>query len=118
MTLPGQRPSLPPASIVVLLGGPSAEHDVSLVSGRAIAAALRPRGHSVECWLIGLDGGWWQLPSAAEDPSIPAPSYDDPGALGAIGPVSAAAALGQLVAAAQPPVVFPALHGPFGEDGT
>ena len=29
--------SLPPSAIAVLLGGPSAEHDVSLVSGRAIA---------------------------------------------------------------------------------
>jgi glycosyltransferase involved in cell wall biosynthesis len=34
-------------SIAVLLGGPSAEHDVSLVSGRAIAAALAERGHEV-----------------------------------------------------------------------
>ncbi len=118
MTVPRERPSLPPTSIAVLLGGPSAEHDVSLVSGRAIAAALRTRGHTVACWLIDLDGDWWQLPSDAAEPPLPATSYDDPGALGASGPVSAAAALEQLATATPAAVVFPALHGPFGEDGT
>ncbi len=34
--------------VVVLLGGPSAEHDVSLVSGTAIADALAGAGHPVE----------------------------------------------------------------------
>ena len=33
--------SLSPTAICVLMGGPSAEHEVSLVSGRAIATALR-----------------------------------------------------------------------------
>ena len=48
--------------IVVLLGGPSAEHDVSIVSGTAIAAALTDEGFAVEQVLIDLDGGWWWLP--------------------------------------------------------
>ena len=34
-----------PAPVVVLLGGPSAEHDVSVVSGTAIAEALTAAGH-------------------------------------------------------------------------
>lgn len=34
--------------VAVLVGGPSAEHDVSLVSGRAIADALAERGYPVE----------------------------------------------------------------------
>ncbi len=117
MTGAGHR-SLPPTSIAVLLGGPSAEHDVSLVSGRAIAAALAGRGHPVDCWLIDLDGSWWSLPPAALDPAIVATSYDDPGTLGAVGPVAAATALERLAGQHPPPVVFPALHGPFGEDGT
>ena len=33
-----------PPPVVVLLGGPSAEHDVSIVSGTAIADALAGRG--------------------------------------------------------------------------
>ncbi len=105
-------------SVAVLLGGPSAEHDVSLVSGRAVAAALGERGHSVEGWLIDLGGGWWRLPAAALDIDLPPSAFDDPAGLGAEGPQSAAAALDGL-AAAQPAVVaFIALHGPFGEDGT
>jgi D-alanine-D-alanine ligase len=107
-----------PSAICVLLGGPSAEHDVSLVSGRAIAAALAERGHAVEGWLIDLAGGWWRLPAAALDSGLPAPAYDDPPGLGAAGPLGAAAALEQLAARSPRPTVFIALHGPFGEDGT
>ncbi len=103
---------------MVLLGGPSAEHDVSLVSGRAVAAALAGRGHLVDAWLIDLDGGWWQLPSAAMERRIPSTGYDDPAGLGATGPWARRPPL-ELLASRDPrPVVFPALHGPFGEDGT
>ncbi|MFO1540742.1 MAG: D-alanine--D-alanine ligase [Chloroflexota bacterium] len=103
--------------VAVLLGGPSAEHDVSLVSGRAIAGALAGRGHPVSGWCIGLDGAWWRLPAAALDPAIPARAFDDPAGLGATGPFPAAAALAAIAGEAPAPVVFPALHGPFGEDG-
>jgi len=109
--------TLPPTDIVVLLGGPSAEHDVSLVSGRAIATALAGEGHHVAGWLLTLDGEWWRLPHSALDPELPAADFRDPDALGAEGPLSAAAALRGLATAGRPPVVFPALHGPFGEDG-
>ncbi len=109
---------LPPTAIAVLLGGPSAEHDVSLVSGRAIATALLARGHRVDPWLIDLDGRWWRLPESALDPDLAPLAFDAPAGLGAAGPLGAAAALELLATAPQPPVVFPALHGPFGEDGT
>lgn len=109
--------SLAPQSVAVLLGGPSAEHDVSIVSGRAIAAALRDRGHAVTAWLIDLEGRWWVLPESATDPAIVPTAYDDPATLGAEGPFNAGAALDRLADAEPPPVVFPALHGPFGEDG-
>ena len=107
-----------PRTVAVLFGGPSAEHDVSLVSGRAIAAALAERGHAVSGWLIDLDGAWWRLPAAALAGDIEAVAYDQPASLGAVGPLSAAAAIEQLAAQSPGPVVFPALHGPFGEDGT
>src|SRR5262245_44116858 len=103
--------------VAVLLGGPSAEHDVSLVSGRAIAAALAGRGHAVTGWLIDLSGRWWRLPASAlaiENPTI---DYDEPAALGADGPHVAPAALAQIAGESPVPVVFIALHGPFGEDG-
>jgi D-alanine-D-alanine ligase len=112
------RSPLPSMPVAVLLGGPSAEHDVSLVSGRAIAAALGERGHAVEGWLLDLQGGWWRLPSSTLDQAIDPTVYDDPVALGAEGPLGAAAALEGMAAGQHPPVVFPALHGPFGEDGT
>lgn len=107
-----------PQRIALLLGGPSAEHDVSLVSGRAIAAALAERGHAVEGWLIDLSGYWWRLPPRAMDRSLRADAYDDPVALDAEGPLTAAIALESLAAQEPAPVVFIALHGPFGEDGT
>jgi D-alanine-D-alanine ligase len=109
----GARPPL-----AVLLGGPSAEHDVSVVSGRAIALALAARGADVEAWFIGLDGAWWQLPIDALSAQRPPADLDAPDALDARGPMTAAAALETLAARDPRPVVWIALHGPFGEDGT
>jgi D-alanine-D-alanine ligase len=109
--------TLPRTAISVLFGGPSAEHEVSLVSGRAIAAALAGAGHDVDGWLLDLDAGWWRLPGTALDPALPLHVFRDPAALGAAGPLRAAAALEMLAAREPRPVVFPALHGPFGEDG-
>ncbi len=107
-----------PVPVAVLVGGPSAEHDVSLVSGRAIAAALAGAGHPVEGWLIDLDAGWWRLPDRALDPALPAVAYDDPASLGAQGPHRAGQVLAELAARDPSPVAFVALHGPYGEDGT
>jgi D-alanine-D-alanine ligase len=112
----GTGPSYPP--IVVLLGGPSAEHDVSVVSGTAIADALVAARMDVRQVLIDLDGAWWWLPPDHRRDARPAAAYDDPRSLGADGPVGVGAALDRLAAARPGPVVFIALHGPFGEDGT
>ncbi len=79
-------------TVAVLSGGRSSEHDVSLASGRAVAAGLRAAGHRVLDVLAGRDGHW----------------YHDGERL--------ALALGDGLLAAD--VVFPALHGRFGEDGT
>jgi D-alanine-D-alanine ligase len=104
--------------VVVLLGGPSAEHDVSIVSGTAIAAALIERGHSVDQVLIDLTGAWWWLPRDHRRDDRPQAEYDDPPALGADGPHTVGAALDRIAAMDPAPVVAIALHGPFGEDGT
>jgi D-alanine-D-alanine ligase len=106
------------APVVVLLGGPSAEHDVSIVSGSAIADALRTTGHAVEQVVIDLDGRWWWLPAGHRRDGRPEADYDDPAALDAVGPYPVGAALDRLAATDPSPVVFIALHGPFGEDGT
>ena len=105
-------------TVAVLLGGPSAEHDVSVVSGWAIADSLAGSGYEVERLFIDLDGRWWEMPASAASGRPRPGSFDDPAAAGARGPHQAAQALAGLAARPSPPVVFPALHGPFGEDGT
>jgi len=112
----GERTELPP--VVVLIGGPSAEHDVSIVSGTAIAEALAAEGLAVETVVIDLEARVWWLPDGHRRDGRPAADYDDPGALGARGPDELGAVLGGLAWRDRPPVVFIALHGPFGEDGT
>jgi D-alanine-D-alanine ligase len=107
---------LPP--VVVLFGGPSAEHDVSIVSGTAIAVALAEAGADVRLVLIDLDGSWWWLPAGHRRDERPATDYDDPAALGAEGPLPAGAAVDRLAATDPRPVIAIGLHGPFGEDGT
>jgi D-alanine-D-alanine ligase len=78
--------------VAVLCGGRSSEHDVSLRSGEAVAAGLEQAGHEPLLVTIGRDGGW---------------SFRG-------APVELLPAAGLFGAAA----VFPALHGPFGEDGS
>lgn len=104
--------------VAVVLGGPSAEHDVSVVSGNAIADGLVAAGLAVRRIVIDLDGSWWWLPADHVRAGRPPAIYDDPAALGADGPFAAGAALDRLAAELPRPAVFVALHGPFGEDGT
>jgi D-alanine-D-alanine ligase len=79
-------------TVVVLAGGRSCEHDVSLSSAAAVSAGLHACGHEVLAVEIGRDGVW------RHDGERLSVTPGD-GLLGA-------------------DVVFPALHGPFGEDGT
>jgi D-alanine-D-alanine ligase len=78
--------------VAVLAGGRSAEHEVSLASGRAVHKGLQSAGHEVLWVQIERDGGWRH-----EDRLLSVCPGE--GLLGA-------------------DVVFGALHGPFGEDGT
>jgi D-alanine-D-alanine ligase len=78
--------------VAVLTGGRSSEHEVSLRSGAAVARGLRAAGHEAIAVTISREGRW----------SV------------AGGPVALTPGAGLLDADA----VFPALHGPFGEDGS
>jgi D-alanine-D-alanine ligase len=78
--------------VAVLAGGRSAEHKVSLSSGRAVEEGLRAAGHEVLWVQIERDGVWHHEGRR----------------------LSVCPGEGLLAA----DVVFPALHGPFGEDGT
>ena len=119
--------------IGVICGGQSAEHDISLRSARAIAAALGG-AHEVVLIYIQRDGTWrladahhFISPAAAAQAAPPrlrrgaitltGGARPDP-APGANRP---SAQLVEMVSGAPlPPLdaVFPVLHGPFGEDGT
>jgi D-alanine-D-alanine ligase len=104
--------------IVVLLGGPSAEHDVSIVSGTAIAEALRDAGLAVREVLIDLGGAWWWLPADHRRDGRAQSTYDEPVEIGGEGPLQVGAAIDRLAGQQPQSLVFIALHGPFGEDGT
>jgi D-alanine-D-alanine ligase len=87
--------------IAVVLGGRSSEHDVSLASARSVVDALEADGNDVVT--VAIDrGGSWQLGTGRQ-------------AIEAGGRLP-----GEEVATtlADVEVVFPVLHGPFGEDGT
>jgi D-alanine-D-alanine ligase len=77
--------------VAVLSGGRSSEHEISLQSGESVATGLREAGHEVLEVVIDRDGTW---------------RHDGE-------EVALVAGRGLLDCE----VVFPALHGPFGEDG-
>jgi D-alanine-D-alanine ligase len=100
--------------ITVLMGGTSAERDVSLASGIRIVQALRERGHDV----VGVDTTHGVLSAGDEQRLL------DGGVVKTIPPDTQAlmrlnAALpGTLRSLPPTDVVFLALHGGQGEDGT
>ena len=88
--------------VAVLLGGRSSEHEISLASARSVLDALDPERYETVTVEIGRDGRWelgtGDNGSVAE--TLPVPTSKVPATLGEVD------------------VVFPILHGPFGEDGT
>jgi D-alanine-D-alanine ligase len=102
--------------LVVIFGGQSAEHEVSLVTARHVLAATDPERYDIRPVGITRDGQW----VLAEDAARALAKGPDalPDALDASGP--ATEPLPALVGDASPDrvVVFPLLHGPLGEDGT
>jgi D-alanine-D-alanine ligase len=78
--------------VAVLSGGRSSEREVSLRSGEAVARGLEEAGHEALRVTIAVEGGW----RCGEEPVALTPGG---GLLGA-------------------DAAFPALHGPFGEDGS
>jgi D-alanine-D-alanine ligase len=104
--------------VMVVFGGRSGEHEVSLASARAITRALGKHGRH-EVVPVGITrGGRWissgepmrELESEAGYP----PDGSDPDVSGP--PVSTAEKLPAGLGSVD--VVFPVLHGPYGEDGT
>lgn len=90
--------------IAVLMGGRSGEHEVSLVSGSSVARALDADRYEVFPVLIDRAGGW----TLDGEPVALVPGSDGRGVIASLsgGPTRVV------------DVVFPVLHGPYGEDGT
>ncbi len=100
--------------LVVLYGGRSAEHEVSRLSGSYVAQCAR--AGSVEVDLVGItrEGRWVRPPADVLEHEA------DKDALPALGDDLPAVSLDRVLEprAGERLVVFPVLHGPFGEDGT
>ena len=111
----------------VLFGGRSSEHEVSLASAKNVMDALRQAGHEVVPIGITPQGRWLPQPDAWARLSAKAAGTlngdtarertgsagaDDEAGWGLLPHGRAGHALPQI------DVIFPVLHGPYGEDGT
>mgnify|MGYP003287497574 CR=1 FL=1 len=96
--------------IAVLTGGRSSEHEVALNSARSVIESLDPGRYETVTVEIGRDGTW-QLPRAGQGEL----ARNGGSSAGELVPVSAGRVPDTL---REVDVVFPVLHGPFGEDGT
>ena len=108
---------MPRTRLAILYGGRSAEHQVSVVSARSVMEALDPDRFEVVPIAITRDGAWLlpdrsPLELTASDGALP--EVDPAGTEVAVRPEHGLADAG----AGPVDVVFPILHGPFGEDGT
>jgi D-alanine-D-alanine ligase len=106
--------------IAVLCGGRSGEHEVSLVSGSSVAKALDPSKYDVT--LVGIDpaGKWKVLDTAKILSGSLAPEQLNLREAGTLLEPRAYASENFLTIHNQKPfdVIFPVLHGTYGEDGT
>ena len=97
--------------IAVLVGGRSSEHEISCISARSIVAALT--GFDVRVVGITRDGRWVGRPESGAA-GLNALLVDD----GALPHVADDAPSVDPMEVLDVDVVFPVLHGPWGEDGT
>jgi D-alanine-D-alanine ligase len=109
--------------VAILFGGKSAEHEISLISARNIVAAMDKKKYEIVSIGIDKQGRWFfdegarlLFGSEQTEVKLPAPSY-----AAAVLPGATQTPMIQLAprrALGEVDVVFPVLHGPFGEDGT
>ena len=111
----------------ILFGGRSCEHEVSVTSATSILKAIDQDKYNV--YLIGIDKtGHWHLGSdmaalvqdgsVADFNQLPAPDLTSEVSLGLHNQANLASAGSNSGSLPALDVVFPVLHGTFGEDGT
>lgn len=105
-------------NVLVLFGGRSAEHEVSIESATSVINALEERKYNVIPVAISKTGGWLspvrsaRLLGGVNKPlDVPKRELVASGGRSALIPVDPEGS-------GRVDVVFPVLHGPFGEDGT
>jgi D-alanine-D-alanine ligase len=107
--------------VVVLMGGQSPEHDISLATGRQVAGTLDRSRYEAKAAVIRRDGLWVVPPGYGGDlPAATAPP-EEPAGDERAAPEEESFPLAEALARLReerPDAVFLALHGPFGEDGT
>ncbi len=109
-------------SLCILCGGRSAEHEVSLCSAYNVVGAVDPQRFAVSVVGIDQQGQWLQLPPEAFVVGFESPDTARLAPGGA--PVVPTCRDGKLVLLAADgsttavDVVFPVLHGTYGEDGS
>jgi D-alanine-D-alanine ligase len=110
----------------LLFGGRSAEHEVSLMSARSVLKAIDAEKYDVTLIGITKDGKWIAgadpLAALASGETAAAPEaalLGEPGKRELLAlNVQAGGRAVQFSSIAELDVVFPLLHGPYGEDGT
>jgi D-alanine-D-alanine ligase len=103
--------------IAVLFGGKSGEHEVSLQSAASIVKNLDPSRYEIVLIGIAQNGRWYLQdppPTAEEVPNALSIREDEHRRVAAL-PEGGLLCGGEEL---DIDVVFPVLHGPFGEDGT
>jgi D-alanine-D-alanine ligase len=98
--------------VLMLFGGESSEHDVSISSARNVYAAIDDEKYEVHLCYIDRHGKWWLL----EDIDMQVNTHDAPQLLPVLGSNSFVTMPDQRVV--KPNVILPILHGRNGEDGS
>ena len=104
--------------IAVLFGGRSAEHDVSVLSATNVMRALAPDTYDPVPIFVTREGRW--LMSRFENGTLSQPDSGTevcliPGGRGRMVAIDSSGAMAQ---AGIIDILFPVLHGPYGEDGS
>jgi len=112
-------------NIGVIFGGRSGEHEVSLMSARSVLSVLDPAKYNVFEIGITHEGAWFTGKNVLDafeknsiqslTPAVLLPEPQQKGTLYTLRPTKAGKVL---VAVTRLDVLFPVLHGTFGEDGT
>lgn len=106
------RPDRTRIRVAVVYGGRSSEHAISCVSAGSILRHLDPERFEVIPVGISSDGTWQRTAARPEDLMITDRRLPAVGG----GSDTPLALVGEILAGVD--VVFPILHGPYGEDGT